>query len=243
MQTPLTAASTIKTKVTIDTNCIIGLEEERDYAPIIRDLIQMNKSGDIQLQVVAISASEKQPDGRMAENYSLFRDRLKRSELDAAKVLHPPMILGITYLGSGRLNWREMIIFRHEVHSILWPNSPEELKDFEKTVDTSKPGWQWKWRNKLCDTLAYACHLEAGGGLFVSNDNVFHGDKKDYLLSLFGGEIVKPIDAKTRLLNPAPFHSMPKEVENYIAKTYVPGDPITDSHSMKAFKIKLGIPT
>lgn len=231
-----------KPKVTIDTNCIIGLEEVRDYAPTINDLIDLNNRGEIELQVVAISASEKQPNGMMAPNYSLFRDRLKKNRLDSATLLLPPMILGISYMGTGKLNWREISIYRRAVHSILWPGFPEEFEDFEKTADTSQPGWQWKWRNRLCDTLAYACHLDAGGGLFVSNDKVFHGSKKTYLLDLFGGEISKPIDAEARLMDQTPFQQMPQEVEKFISKRFVAGDAITNYQEMQEFAARLGIP-
>ena len=49
--------------VTLDTNCIIALEENRPTAPFLRHLISLHDAKTISLRVVAISASERKPDG------------------------------------------------------------------------------------------------------------------------------------------------------------------------------------
>lgn len=46
-------------KYTLDTNCIIDLEESRPDAPHLKKMIVDHNKGKIDLAVVAISASEK----------------------------------------------------------------------------------------------------------------------------------------------------------------------------------------
>lgn len=216
-----------KPNCTIDTNCIIALDEERDYAPAIRDLIAMHDAGQITLRVVGISASEKQPNGMMAPNYSLFKERLKRLGLGNAIVLMPPAYFDITYMDNCYFATQNGTILEAEIHNVLWPNLPFQFHQFEATADKSKPNWKWKWRNPKCDTLAYMSHVQAGSGLFVTNDKVFHGEKKATLLKFAGGDIAKPMDAKARLLDPTPFAEMPVSVAEFLRVPTERVDPAT----------------
>lgn len=206
---------TPKPNCTIDTNCIIGLEENRDYAPVIRELIAMHDVGQIFLRVVGISASEKQPGGKIATNFALFKKRLQDAGLDKAIVLAPPAYTDITYLDNCYLGAASNQIVEMEIHQTLFGDAPFSFQHFEQTADKSKPNWIWKWRNQKCDTLVYFSHLISGGGLFVTDDDNFT-KKKATLLKFSGGDIVKPIDAKMRLLDHTAFAPIPQSVKDYI---------------------------
>lgn len=216
-----------KPNCTIDTNCIIGLDEERDYAQGIRELIAMHEAGQIVLRVVGVSASEKQPNGLMAPNFSLFKERLKRLGLGNAVILMPPAYLDITYLDNCYFATQNGTILEAEIHNVLWPNLPFQFHQFEVGADKSKENWKWKWLNPKCDTLAYMAHVQAGSGLFVTNDRVFHGEKKAVLLKFAGGDIAKPLDAKARLEDPAPFAATPQAVSEFLRVPTERVDPAT----------------
>jgi hypothetical protein len=197
-------------------NCIIALDEPRDYSDVVRELIQMNEEGLLALRVVGIGASEKQPAGSMARTFSLFRERLARVGLGSAAILMPPLYTDITYLDNSYFGTTAGELLERELHQILWPNLPFLFRDFEKNADKNKPGWEWKWKNPKCDTLALFCHIKNGGGLFVSEDKVFRSSKKPALIAIAGGDIVRPIDAVARLRDTTPLSPVPQAVSDFL---------------------------
>lgn len=216
-----------KPNCTIDTNCIIALDEGRTYAPAIQELIAMHEAGEIILRVVGISASEKQPGGTMAPNFTLFKDRLARLGLGNAIILFPPGYFDITYSDNSYYATKNGEVLEAEIHNVLWPTLKFFFHQYEVAANKSNLNWKWKWLNKKCDTLAYMAHVLAGSGLFISDDNVFHGTKKDLLLNFSGGDIAKPIDAKTRLLDPTPFKVQPQAVAEFLRVPTDRVDPTT----------------
>jgi hypothetical protein len=63
-------------KFTLDTNCIIDLEENRPNAEHISKLVQAWKTGRIELAVVAVSASENQKGGNTSKDFAMFEEKL-----------------------------------------------------------------------------------------------------------------------------------------------------------------------
>ena len=83
--------------VTLDNNCIIDLEQNRPAAPYIKKLIQMHREGKISLRVVAISASERKPDGTFASNFNEFKERIDSIGLTDVQILKPIAYQGIAF--------------------------------------------------------------------------------------------------------------------------------------------------
>lgn len=216
-----------KPNCTLDTNCIIALEEERDYAGAIRNLISMHEAGQINLRVVGISASEKQPNGKMAPTFSLFKDRLTSLGLGNVGILIPPAYTDISYIENCYLAAQNGELLEAEIHFVLWPNLKFKFFQYEQVADKTNPNWKWKWINRKCDTLAFLSHVMAGSGLFVSNDKVFHGQKKATLLKFAGGDIAELKGAIERLLDPTPFEQMPEEVAEFLRVKIERVDPKT----------------
>lgn len=214
-----------KPNCTIDTNCIIALDERRAYASAISDLISMHDAGQITLRVAGISASEKQKDGKMAPNFALFKDRLARLGLGAAAIIAPPGYWDFTYMDNSFYSVASYTLLELEIHKVLWSDKPFYFHEFEATADKTKPGWDWKWKNPKCDTLAFMGHVLAGSGLFVSDDSIFHGEKKAELIKFAGGDIAKPMEAVARLNDPAPFAQMPAAVADFLANPTDQIDP------------------
>jgi hypothetical protein len=65
-----------KHSFTLDTNCLIAIDEGRPEAGAIRTLAHAHSLGKADVAVVAISASEKQKSGHYIQNFTEFRDRL-----------------------------------------------------------------------------------------------------------------------------------------------------------------------
>jgi hypothetical protein len=70
-------------RVTLDTNCLIDLEETRPATPHVAGLVQGHHHGQIALMVPAIAASERPKEGQSTGNFSYFTSRLASIGLDS----------------------------------------------------------------------------------------------------------------------------------------------------------------
>lgn len=181
--------------VTLDTNTIIDLEEKRPAAPYIRALIDMHEDQVINLRVVAISASERKPDGKYASNFDEFKQKIAAVGLEHAEVLKPIAYWDITFWDRCLWAGDQMMDLERKIHEILFPQI-----EFDGETDQ-------RWRNAKCDVLALWSHIWHGSGIFVTSDTDFHQEtKKPALLALGAGDILKPRDAVAALTeesNPA----------------------------------------
>lgn len=82
---------------TLDTNCIIAIDEGRAEAAAIRSLVDAHSAGTAQVALVAISASERQKDGGILETFSQFRERLSALNLGHLELLKPIFYLDVTF--------------------------------------------------------------------------------------------------------------------------------------------------
>ena len=187
---------------TLDTNCIIAVEEGRSEASSILQLALAHRSGLASVGVVAISASERQRDGRNLENFAEFKQRLLRVGLGDLVLLEPMMYWGVTYWGFGLLSDDKMVALERKIHQVLFPNIQflwvDHCKTFGLNPETAKP--DRKWRNAKCDVQAFWGHAFRKRDVFVTSDREFHTNmKKQRLVSLSGGRIETP-EAAAKLL-------------------------------------------
>ena len=181
--------------VTLDTNCIIDLEEDRATAPYIRELIRTQEEGNTNLGVPAISASERKPNGKYATNFAEFQQKIAAVGLGNVNILKPIGYWDVTFwdwcLYADKLDPLDANLER-EIHQSLFPEI-----EFAYSGEVDK-----RWRNAKCDVLALWSHIHYGSGIFVTMDSNFHQKtKKSGLLALGAGEILKPEDAASRLNN------------------------------------------
>jgi hypothetical protein len=193
-----------RTKVTLDMNCIIDLEEGNTTAPYIQKMIQMHKDHQINLRVVAISASERKPDGTYASNFNEFKERLATLGLEDVEILRPIAYTDIAFfdycvLGGGKLSELEK-----KIQEILFPKIEMEYKEFcmKRNLNLrNKEMWR-QWVNAKCDVLSLWSHIRNGGGIFVTKDKNFHKKtKKSRLVALGAGEILTPAKAVNRIMH------------------------------------------
>ena len=193
--------------VTLDNNCIIDLEQNRPAAPYIKKLIQMHREGKISLRVVAISASERKPDGTFASNFNEFKERIDSIGLTDVQILKPIAYQGIAFhnycvQGGGSLGRLEK-----EIQEVLFPEIEIEYTDFckkRRLNPSNKKNWG-TWVNRKCDVLAMCSHIWNGGGIFVTNDDDFHKKTvKPRLIELGAEKILRPAETVRMLVRSAP---------------------------------------
>lgn len=171
---------------TLDSNCIIDLEEGRPDAVYLNELIGLWHSGKVELAVVSVSASENQPNGEPMRNYADFEAKLENVGLLNARELAPVGIWDFGY-------WDHM----------LW-SSEESEQQVDEIKDILFPGVQHdppadpvensKWRNQMCDVLVAWSHGFHKSDFLVTRDDNFH-KKAQQLVNHGIQSIVTPQEA------------------------------------------------
>lgn len=187
--------------VTLDTNCLIDIEEDRENAIYLKQLIKWHRDK-INLRVVGISASERQPNGRIAKTIEGFKQKLSKISLDNIEILKPMQYSLIGFWGWCIYTSNKMIEDERKIHNILFPDIEFTYKDYclNKNIEPLETKIAWKWLNAKCDVQVLWSHIHYGGGVLVTSDNNFHKEsKKPLLVSLGAGEILKPKDALEKI--------------------------------------------
>ena len=190
----------------LDTNCIISLEETRanpasqraSKAKAVEALLNAHVAGTAHVAVVAISASERQRDGGRLENFSTFQQRLNTLGLGHLDLLHPMMYFDVTFWDASLWSDDSMQAFERAIHEILFPNDPFLWIDYCATngLDPSSGTPDTKWKNLKCDVQAFWSHAWRKRDVFVTSDKDFLAEsKKRKLMELAGGRIETPESA------------------------------------------------
>jgi hypothetical protein len=190
--------------VTFDMTCIIDLEKNNDTTPYLRKLIRMHEDREINLRVVAISASERKPDHTYASHFDEFKKRIAVVGLADVEILTPISYWGITFWDYSLWNGKTQEELERKIQGILFPTIELRYVDFcrKRGLDSDdKKAWR-RWVNRKCDVLALWSHLWHDGDVFVTRDEHFHQKtKKARLIALGAGEILKPAEAVKLLAN------------------------------------------
>ena len=183
---------------TLDTNCIIALDEERVEATAIRALLDAHASGDANVALVAISASEKQRGGGHLESFSEFQQRIASLGLAYLELLPPMFYWDVTYWDWCICSNSEMEVEEKKIHEILFPNVEFLWQDY-----CAVRGWKLNditlthgWRNPKCDVQALWSHIFHKRNVFITTDRNFHAQsKKQKLMALGANRIETPESA------------------------------------------------
>jgi hypothetical protein len=188
-------------QVTLDTNCLLDLETENERTPAVRRLIARHRSGEIELRIPAISASERQREGKYLPNFSAFEARLRRLGLDGVPHLLPLCYFGIGFLNHCLLAGEELITLERRIHDILHPNIQFVYGEYlvARQLPSTTP-LDGKWRNAKCDVQVMWSHIWHKGTVLVTNDRNFRkATKRPQLVGLGAGEIIEPLAANPYL--------------------------------------------
>jgi hypothetical protein len=187
---------------TLDTNCIVDVDENRPNSVFIRKLSDAHLAGTASVSIVAIAASERQkPESpeRFMRSYSQFQERLERINLSHLKISYPMAYFGIFFWGKCVLSSKYLSSDEEQIHNILFSSIPFRYPgptpDDKNSNDEIFKPWL-KWRNAKCDVQTIWNHLHHSRDVFVNSDKNFHrSGKKEALLSRGAGSILHPHEA------------------------------------------------
>lgn len=188
--------------LTLDTNCIIDLEQGNEHQAALRRLVAKHNAGAIDLRVSEIVASERLREGGYAKSFATFQERIAALSARPIAVLRPIGRWNVTYWDHGVWADEAMGALEEQIHTILFsqpyrwaPIAREAGLDPEVTPAEDCDLWR-KWRNRLCDSAAMWCHIHYNGDIFVTRDaNFLAPSKKTALEQLGARSIAEPSQA------------------------------------------------
>jgi hypothetical protein len=188
---------------TLDTNCLIDLEEGRPGAEYVRQLLTASQNGHANVAIIASMASERQLGGTLLESFEQFQHRLRDVGLGHLQILPPLARYGFSFFDfaiykSDETEEREKEIFRALFPS-THPDWPAEATARGVEQDDTESVAYGAWRNRMCDAQALWAHEYHGMEYFVTSDKNF-GRRVSQERSLAGLRIVTPMAAVERLM-------------------------------------------
>ena len=100
----------------------MDLDEGRPAARAVRRLASAHAVGEADIAVVAISASERQRDGGLINNFQEFLCRLETLGLRHLEILRPPLYFGISFWDWSIWANEESTQLEQRIHDILCPH-------------------------------------------------------------------------------------------------------------------------
>ncbi len=178
---------------TLDTNCIIALDEKRPEAAHLQSLIAAHDAGNADVGLVAISASERQKKGGPLEDFRHFEQRLASLGLDRLVLLPPMFYWDLGFWDQALWADDEKEALELKIHSVLFPNIDFLWSVFCQARGVDQNSHEARWRNAKCDVQALWTHIHHHRDVFVTSDmNFHHAGKKPQLIQLGAGRIESP---------------------------------------------------
>jgi hypothetical protein len=189
------------TTFTLDTNCIIALDEQRSEASAIRALSEAHRAGSAHVALVGISASERQQGDGHIENFATFQARLAGLGIGHLHLLRPMAYCDITFCDWCVFTDESMVHLERQIHTILFPNIEFDWTDYchARGLDPAA-GIDHTWRNAKCDVQMIWTHMHHKREVFVTRDGNFHKPpNKAGLIALGVNRIECPLAAQALL--------------------------------------------
>lgn len=169
--------------ITLDTNCLIDLEEQRNGFVPIKKIINESKQNKLDVAIVAVSAIDKKLNNKI-KNFSEFQKWLADLGLSHIKILKPIAYADISYADWCVVGGGELTELEHKIHDILFPKLPYSVSA-DKLMS--------KWINAKADVLIMWAHIWNEREVFITRDkNFFKKTKKPQLEKLGAQSIVTP---------------------------------------------------
>ena len=86
-------------KLTLDWNCVIEVEEQRQQASFAIDLVDRHRNGEFEVALLAASASENTKSKLFPGNAKLFKDRVAAIGWEDLPIVLMPGVWGLSYWG------------------------------------------------------------------------------------------------------------------------------------------------
>jgi hypothetical protein len=162
---------------TLDTNCIIDLDEKRPSSSYIQKLADAHAAGIADVALVAVSASERQKGDTYLDSFDVFKERVEKIGLAHLQVLKAIGYRGISFWGMALYPSEAMVSREREIHDALFPSIPFSWSDYATAqgldLDAVKTPEAKRWRNTFCDRQMYWAHDHNNRQCFVTSDAGF----------------------------------------------------------------------
>lgn len=189
-------------KLTLDWNCIIEVEENRPQATAVRDLISRHRNGQLEVALLAASASENSKSKRFPGNATLFVERASALGWSDLPIVPMPGVFGLSYfdfcfyVGDAEKFQKDM----DALWKVIAPNVPRRPVDHLPegillTDEAIQSEHLWKWRNAWCDVVSAYSHIYAGRDIFVTNNTRDFQNNADKLSALGMQCVASPIES------------------------------------------------
>ena len=179
--------------ITLDTNCLIDLEEQRNGFASIKKIINESKQNSLDVAIVAVSAIDKKLHNNKIKNFSEFQKWLADLGLSHIKILKSIAYTDISYADWCVVGGGELTELEHKIHDILFPTLPYSVPP-DKLMS--------KWINAKADVLIMWAHIWNKREVFITRDkNFFKKTKRSQLEKLGAQLIVNPEEFFDSVLN------------------------------------------
>ena len=164
-------------KFTLYTNCLIDVDKSRPSAEFVKKLLEAFKRSEIDLAIVASSASERQIEGGFLESIDTFKKRMRRLGFGNLELLPPLLRWDIGFWDVGLWADNETYAREAQIYKTMFPNSEHEWADCASRAMTDPSSESsahfFRWRNQILDAQAYWAHEFHRRDVFVTSDKKF----------------------------------------------------------------------
>lgn len=162
---------------TLDTNCIIDIDENRPSASSLRRLVDAHVRMAANVALVMVSASERQRGDTYLNTYAEFQERVTRLDLEQLQQIPGLGYFGLSYWDHALWASGDCVAREQVIHATLFRHIPFEWSDYALAHgvdpgDKASPLYM-KWRNAWCDRQMAWSHDHHVRDVFVSSDRNF----------------------------------------------------------------------
>ncbi|MFJ2191608.1 hypothetical protein ACIOJE_27365 [Kitasatospora sp. NPDC087861] len=181
---------------TLDTNCLIALEEGRPAASGVLALLDRHTRGSATVRLAATTAAESQRDGTAPPSFEIFQSRLRAVGLSCLSILKPVAIFDLVYFDWAEWPEESSDAELRRIHQVLFPSFAFEYDRAvpESLTEEQKDKAERKWRNYRLDGLGLHTHIRAGADVYVTSDRNFFKQAKKAQLAQLGAPVILPPD-------------------------------------------------
>jgi hypothetical protein len=164
-------------KLTLDWNCVIEVEERRPQADAVLDLIRAHRSRQVEVALLAASATENTQSKVFPGSATIFLERVTRLGWDDLPLVPMPGIWGLSYWDHA-YHVGDSDEFERKFDAIWGVIAPRFARDpiahlkvgqalDDETIQSASLS---KWRNVWCDVMSAYTHIYEGRDIFVTNN-------------------------------------------------------------------------
>ncbi|WP_146193093.1 hypothetical protein [Maritimibacter sp. 55A14] len=162
---------------TFDWNCVIAAECAEEQGIYIRKLVELHRSGVLDVGITTVSASETLKESKsFPASGKQFRRRISALGWDDLSIVLGPCVVGLSYIGLSKLADET---FNNEINAlwnVICPGIERKLPTSVSQETLWSPQYK-KWRNAWCDVHTLWTHINDDRDIFVTtNTKDFQGN-------------------------------------------------------------------